>query len=71
MEPTKFDFDKITIAEYRKFAGGSLMEEADDELLAKVTGMTVEAIRGLSHTEYRRLLQRFFKAAREPLADPN
>jgi hypothetical protein len=66
-----FDMEAVTIAEYRAFAKGSMMEEEDDVLLAKVAGMNVDDVRALSHPNYRRLLKGFFDKAREPLADPN
>ena len=66
-----FDLEKITISEHRKFARGSMLDEEDDEILAKVTGQPVEWIRDLSQVDYRRLLAGYFKKAREPLADPN
>lgn len=66
-----FDLEKITITEHRKFSKGSMLEEEDDEILAKVAGQTVEWVRGLSQANYRRVLLGYFKKAREPLSDPN
>ncbi len=66
-----FDLEKITITEHRKFAKGSMLEEEDDEILAKVTGQSVEWVRGLSQVDYRRVLLGYFKKSREPLSDPN
>lgn len=70
-EDITIDMEQLTIAEYRKFATGSMLESEDDGLLAKVTGKPVEWVQGLSQPNYRRLLAAFFKAARDPLADPN
>ena len=66
-----FDLEQITITEHRKFSKGSMMDEEDDELLAKVIDKPVEWVRELSQPNYKRLLQGYFKKAREPLADPN
>jgi hypothetical protein len=66
-----FDLEKVSISEYRKFSSGSLMDEADDEILARVTGQPVEWVRGLSQPNYRRLCRAFFKRASGPLDDPN
>jgi len=66
-----FDLEKITITEYRKFATGALLSADDDEILARVCGQPVEWVGALSQPNYRRLTAAFFKAAREPLNDPN
>lgn len=65
------DLEKLTITEYRKFASGGMLDDQDDELLARVVGQPVEWVRGLSQPNYRKLLRAFFKKASEPLADPN
>jgi hypothetical protein len=66
-----FDLEKVTITEHRAFANGSLMDAADDEHLAKVTGQPVEFFRALSQPNYRRVLRAYFKKASAPLDDPN
>jgi hypothetical protein len=66
-----FDLDAISISEYRAFAKGGLVDEKDDEVLAKVTGHPVEFFRELSQLKYRHVLRAFFRKASEPLADPN
>ena len=66
-----FDLEQLTITEYRKFASGGMLDDQDDELLARVVGEPVEWVRGLSQPNYRRLLRAFFKKASEPLTDPN
>ena len=66
-----FDLERITITEYRKFATGALLSADDDEILARVCGQPVEWVGALSQPNYRRLTAAFFKAAREPLNDPN
>lgn len=70
-EEITIDLEQLTIAEYRKFAQGSMLDDQDDELLARVTGKTVDWVRGLSQPSYRRLLAAFFRKARDPLSDPN
>jgi len=67
----KYDMNLLTLAEYRKFARGGFQEEADDEILARVTGIPVDDIRALSFLSYRRLVQGFFAAATGKLDDPN
>ncbi len=66
-----FDLEKLTITEYRKFAGGTMLDEQDDELLARVLDKPVEWLRTLSQPNYRRVLNAFFEKARSPLDDPN
>lgn len=65
-----FDLENITITEYRSFAKGSLTSDDDDIVLAKTTGKKIEYFQGLSQPDYRRVLNAFFKKAREPLSDP-
>jgi hypothetical protein len=64
-----FDLEVVTIAEYVKFAGGILPTEGDFTLLAKVSGLTVDAIKNLSQPAYRKLVRAYFKAANS--TDPN
>lgn len=45
--------------------------EAEDILVARAWGLSVDAYTDLSPPEMLRLGQEFYKAAREPLADPN
>ena len=71
MSDYTFDLSQITIAEYRKLAESSIFDPATDAILAKCAGVTVEEIAELSQPAYRRMLREFFKAASEPLADPN
>ena len=66
-----YDLEQITITEHRKFSKGSMLDEEDDEILAKVINKPVEWVRGLSQANYRRVLLGYFKKAREPLSDPN
>jgi len=70
-EDITIDMEQLTIAEYRKFAAGSMLESEDDVLLAKAIGKPVEWVKNLSLPDYRRLLRAFFDAARKPLSDPN
>lgn len=65
------DLEKITIKEFRSLFDDKQADEVGDQILARVCGLTVDEISGLSFTEYKRLTKAFFRKAREPLADPN
>jgi len=66
-----FDLHQVSRKEYNAFRRGQLTDEADNALLAKVTGMSVDMIDAMPLDEFKLLLAAFFKKAREPLADPN
>lgn len=72
MAQTKYviDLDKVTIAEYRKFAQSPMRDGECDGILAAAAGLTVEQVGALTFNDYRRLVRAFFQAAQEPLADP-
>lgn len=65
-----FDLSKITIKEYRAFTKGSLLTDEDDAILARCSGLTVDAIQNLSQYEYRLFMGAFFRKATGPI-DPN
>jgi len=64
------DLGKISIREYRELLN-TKDQDQEDGILAKVAGITVEELLSLPQPDYRRVVDTFFKAAREPLADPN
>ena len=64
------DMAKITIREYRELLATKDQAE-EDGILAKVAGLTVDELLDLPQPDYRRVVDTFFKTAREPLADPN
>ena len=65
------DLSVITIREYRALFDKKQKQEDEDATLAKVVGLTVDELLDLSQPDYRRVTEAFFKAAREPLSDPN
>ena len=71
MAEIEYNMNLLTVAEYRKFSKGNFQEEADDEILARVTGKPVEEIRALPFMDYRRMVQGFFESAMKKLDDPN
>lgn len=67
----EFDLNRITNREYRELLTFKQTDEEGDAIVAKAAGLTPEQLADMPYMEYRRLLQGFFVAAREPLADPN
>ncbi len=64
-----YDLSKLTLREYRSLFEAGQPDAEADAILGKVTGLN--DIDALPYLDWRRLMQGFFKAAREPLADPN
>lgn len=50
---------------------GDALREAEDVLVARAWGLSVDELTDLAPPEILRLGQEFYKAAREPLDDPN
>jgi hypothetical protein len=69
--PYVIDLSRVTIADYRRVTNSRITEPKGDDVLAAAAGLTVEQVQALPFQDYRRLLQAFFKAAGEPLSDPN
>jgi hypothetical protein len=67
----RVDLSKLTIGEYRAMMEPGRSDEADDAVLAKVVGLSVEELQGLSVLEYKRLLRAFLLKVKEPLSSPN
>jgi len=65
------DLSKLTIAEFRSLFDKEQKQEDEDEIMARVCGMTAEELRELSYLDYKKLTTAFFKKARDPLADPS
>lgn len=66
------DMNKITIKEYRAVLRNQFEEQDDeDRVVCKAIGMDIEDYQSLGHTDWRTVIQGFFRKAREPLADPN
>jgi hypothetical protein len=66
-----FDLDKLSMREYRAYCKGSLLNDDDDQVLGRVTGLPAETFGDLPQPEYRRVVTAFLAKAREPLADPS
>jgi hypothetical protein len=67
----EIDLNRVSMREFRALLDKDQKMEDGDATLAKAVGMTPEEVLSLGHTDYRQLVAAFFKAAREPLADPN
>lgn len=63
----KFDFEAITVEEYRRLFDKSQTQDEEDDIIAKTIGLTGEDIRKFSQAKYRRFLRAFFKAASAPV----
>jgi hypothetical protein len=71
LDSIKVDLSTVSIREYRALFDKDQPQAAEDATIAKACGITVDELLELSQPDYRRLVKRFFDAAREPLADPN
>lgn len=67
MPAWKFDFSKITVREYRLLFDKTLAQDTEDELVAKVAGITKEDVQNLPFTEYRKFMKAFIEAATAPV----
>jgi len=65
------DLSKLTIAEFRSLFDKEQKQEDEDEIMARVCGLTADELRELSYLDYKKLTGAFFKKARDPLADPS
>jgi hypothetical protein len=65
------DLTKINLREYRALFDAGQKPEEEDRLLSRVCGLTLEEYQTLPYPEWRKLTQKFFERARNPLADPN
>lgn len=65
-----FDFEKITIEEYRSLFEKDTNDERGDVILGKVAGIKVDP-KKISARSFMILKEAFWKKAANPLADPN
>jgi hypothetical protein len=63
------DLRRITIREYRELVT-TKDQPREDALIAQVVGLTADELLDLPQPDYRLVVDRFFKTATEPLADP-
>ena len=62
------DLNLITLREFREMTATETEQERADELMAKVVGMTAEALTGLGYVDYQRVMRKVIEVARDPLA---
>ena len=65
------NLNAITLREYRALFDPKQKPDEEDALLSRVCGLTLEEYQTLPYLEWRKLTQKFFERARNPLADPN
>lgn len=66
----KIDLLKISLRKFRWLTSNQ-DQDAEDKFLAEYFGMTLDDYLDLPHEDWRRMVNEFFRTAREPLADPN
>lgn len=68
-----FDWDAVTLAEYRLLASvtNPPSKDVSDPLFAQVCGLTVDELEQVGYREFTRLRSAFWKSASGPLSDPN
>ncbi len=66
----RVDRSSVTLREWRAFWNYQTPDEQNDQLLARVTGLSLEYIQTLLLTDYRRLADAFRAACMSPLDDP-
>lgn len=66
-----FDLRKIKISEYRELFEDNHPYDDEVELMARVSGIDVDAIRDLSLYDHKKLWRAFFDVCQQPLRDPN
>jgi hypothetical protein len=64
-----FDFDKITVKEYRALFDPKQAADLDDSVIEKVCGVESGFILGLTVNENKRLFKAFYKKARSPISE--
>jgi hypothetical protein len=65
-----FDFDRISIDEYRKLFDKDTTDKEGDEILGKVAAIKVDA-KKMGARSFMILKEAFWKRAANPLSDPN
>jgi hypothetical protein len=65
------DLSKMTLREYQELFNPKKPLSYENEILSKVTGLTVDEYLDLSFPESRKLWKIFKKKALDPLADPS
>ncbi len=66
-----FDLSKMTYGQWLGLFDPKEADEKSTETLARVAGVTVDSLKSLPYTEYKKFFSAFLKKTREPLSDPN
>ena len=66
----EYDLKKITLKEYKALFDSKQPDEEDHKTIAKVTGLKTEEFEDMSLYDSKILWQGFFKATKEPIANP-
>ena len=66
-----YELKGLSLREFRKMVDLSSPTEDSDAIIAKVTGISPEQQLDMDYTEWREMVQRFFRIANNPVADPN
>lgn len=66
-----FDLSQMSLREYRSLFNSKQAQSVEDEIISRVSGLTVDEYTALSFPDYKRIIQALLKKAREPLADPS
>lgn len=65
-----FDLDKMSKREFKSLFDKTTPDDQSDEIIARVSGMTLDTLQGLPLNSYRRVVAGFFAKCREPIVDP-
>lgn len=67
-----FDLTKLTHGQWKGLLRPHKDSEKEDEIIARVTGLTIKELDDLSEREYRRIADAFVKRVISPItSDPN
>ena len=66
-----FNLKGLSLREFRACVDLRTPVEDSDAVLAKVTGISAEDMLDMEYTEWREMVQTFFRVANNPVADPN
>jgi hypothetical protein len=61
-----FDFSKVTRKEYRALFDASQSNEAGDEVVSRITGLTVEQLDNMIQLDWARLIREIVRRANNP-----
>ena len=67
----EFDFTKVGYLEIRALTDPEQPDDEGDEIMARAIGWDLKEFQKLNYVDFRKLTQAFWKAALNPLSDPN